>query len=355
MIFNFELIKTLHSRYLDKDCYPVITGDGRQTTQLLQHKFDYIFFTGSPTIGKIIHQAAAKTLTPTTLELGGKSPVYLDTSADLEMSVRRILWGKLFNAGQTCIAPDYVLLHPSLQDKFIKAATKVLSEFYGPDVSSSQDICRIINEKQFDRLVNLIQGSRIGLGGTFNKKDLFIEPTILIDVKLEDNVMKEEIFGPVLPLVKCENIYEAISYINSKEKPLAIYVFSKKKSEVNLFIENTSSGNVLVNDTIMHINVNSLPFGGVGNSGMGSYHGKDTFDTFVHKKGVMKRNFMGIIEKLQTVRYPPYSEKKSKMLKIMCQTRKYPFYWWMHWVPYGIVFILGILFSLLVTHFTGNL
>lgn len=301
-----ELIAKLIPKYLDQECYQVFLGGVVETTELLQNRFDYVFFTGSTTVGKIVHQAAAKFLTPTTLELGGKSPVYIDNSADIGLVAKRVMWGKCFNAGQSCIAPDYVLCSRDVQENFLKAAEKVLKEWYGKEVKQSPELGRIVNDNHFKRILRLIGDSKIALGGDCDSTERFISPTILIDVKPTDPIMQEEIFGPVLPILNVNDANEAISFINTREKPLALYVFSDDLEVADLFLKNTSSGNVLVNDTILHFSVPSLPFGGVGSSGIGSYHGKLTFDTFVHKKGVLVRNFSKEGEELTTFRYPSF-------------------------------------------------
>lgn len=339
-----KLLARLVPEYLDKECYQVFLGGVPETTELLKNRFDYIFFTGSTAVGKIVHQAAAKFLTPTTLELGGKSPVYIDKSADIDIVARRVMWGKCFNAGQSCIAPDYLLCSKDLQEKFVKAAEKALKEWYGEKIKQSPDFGRIINDNHFKRIVNLIGDSKIASGGDFDSEERYISPTILIDVKSTDPAMQEEIFGPVLCILNVENAKEAIEFINSREKPLALYVFSNSPSVADLFLENTSSGNVLLNDTMMHFSADCLPFGGVGCSGMGSYHGQQTFDTFVHKKGVLAKDLTKFGEHLISSRYPPFSDSKIKFIAFM--TKKYPISF--KYVPHIAAFALGIGFTLLV-------
>lgn len=317
-----ELIAQLVPKYLDKSCYQVYVGGIPETTELLKERFDYIFYTGSTVVGKIVQAAASKHLTPTTLELGGKSPLYLDKSADMETATKRIFWGKFINAGQTCVAPDYILCSKHVQKQLVDTAKKVLNEFFGPDIKTSPDYARVISDRHFDRLVHLLRDQKIAVGGQIDPKERFIEPTLLTDVNPNSPIMQEEIFGPILPIVNVESVYEAVNYINAREKPLALYIFTKNKKDVEYILRNTSSGGVTVNDTLMHLAVETLPFGGVGASGMGSYHGKQSFDVFTHKKSVLKKNFQAIPEKLQSIRYPPYSDRKTFFTKEFLKRRR---------------------------------
>lgn len=336
-------------KYLDQDCCQVYLGGVQETTELLNQRFDYIFFTGSTTVGKIIHKAANKYLTPTTLELGGKSPVYIDNSVDLNLVAKRILWGKLVNAGQTCVAPDYVLCSKQVEKPFVDACQRTIREFYGTNPKQSPDYCRIINSRQFDRLTSLLKNGNIAVGGDSDRDDLYIEPTVLTDVKPTDDVMLEEIFGPILPIVNVEDAYEAINFIKNREKPLALYIFSNKKQDVEAILKNTSSGGVTVNDTIMHLAVDTLPFGGVGNSGMGAYHGKHSFDIFSHKKGILYKDLGLLGEKLGAARYPPYSDKKIAYLKMMLSKGRSYLPWGC--LKYLFVFGLGFIASLYLKKF----
>lgn len=343
-----ELIKKLIPKYLDNECYHVILGGVPETSQLLQERFDYIFFTGSTAIGRIVHAAANKYLTPVTLELGGKSPCYLDKTANIEIATRRILWGKCVNSGQTCIAPDYLLCSKEVEEKFLIAAKKILKEFYGEDPKSSPDFGRIISDSHFQRLSKLISSGNVAVGGKTDPKERFIEPTILVNVKRNDPVMQEEIFGPILPIINVESAAEAVRFINEGEKPLALYIFSNRKNDVKLILDNTSSGGVCINDTLMHIAVETLPFGGVGHSGMGSYHGKTSFDTFVHKKSILEKNLNPIGEKLASGRYPPYTDSNLKKLSGLIKYRKGIFF---KYVPQAIFFGLGVGFGLVIHYF----
>lgn len=317
-----KTFEKLLPKYLDNECYNVVCGGVPETTELLKERFDYIFYTGSTMVGRIVHLAANKYLTPVTLELGGKSPVYLDDTVNFDVAVKRILWGKCVNAGQTCIAPDYVLCTKDVQEKFIAMSAKILKEFYSGDIKTSPDYCRIINDRQFVRLQNLLKNSNVAIGGATDINELYIEPSILIDVKPTDSIMQDEIFGPLLPIVNVCNHEEAIDFINSREKPLALYVFSNKKNVINEFLNNVSSGGVVVNDTLMHFLTDCLPFGGVGNSGMGKYHGKYSFDTFSHKKSCLQKNYNFIAESIAAARYPPYSDFKTKFLTELLKKRK---------------------------------
>ncbi|XP_066153085.1 aldehyde dehydrogenase, dimeric NADP-preferring-like [Euwallacea fornicatus] len=328
-------------KYVDKDCYPVFLGGVPETTDLLKEKFDYIFYTGSTAVGKIIHKAAANFLTPTTLELGGKSPTYIDSTADIEVAIKRIVWGKFTNAGQTCVAPDYILCTRDVQDEVVKCAENCIKNFFGDNVKQSEDFARIINERHFIRVCNLLKNQNVAIGGEVDAQDLYIAPTILVDVHPDSDVMKEEIFGPILPIVNVESASEAVEFINKREKPLAMYIFTKDRKTKNYFLRNTSSGGVCINDTLMHLAVSSLPFGGVGNSGMGNYHGKKSFDIFVHKKSVLMRSYNSIGEKLQEIRYPPYTERARVTLQVVTKNlnRSVNFTGYLY---YGLAFGLGV-------------
>ncbi|KAM4795079.1 aldehyde dehydrogenase family 3 member A2 isoform 2-T2 [Rhinophrynus dorsalis] len=310
-----KVIEKLIPRYLDKELYPVVNGGVAETTELLAQRFDHIFYTGNTSVGKIIMSAASKFLTPVTLELGGKSPCYIDKNCDIDIASRRITWGKFVNCGQTCIAPDYVLCDKSIQDKVVEKIKETLKEFYGEDAKKSQDYERIINKRHFKRLLGLMEGQKIVHGGDYDEAACYIAPTVLADVNPESKIMQEEIFGPLLPIVSVRNVDEAIQFINQGEKPLALYVFSKDKKVIKKMIAETSSGGVTANDVIMHFTVVELPFGGVGNSGMGSYHGKHSFDTFSHKRSCLIKSFG--MEGMNKIRYPPYSMKKVEWAKFL--------------------------------------
>ncbi|MBW8359044.1 MAG: aldehyde dehydrogenase [Weeksellaceae bacterium] len=286
----------------------VAEGGIEETTELLKLKFDKIFFTGSTRVGKIVYEAAAKHLTPVTLELGGKSPVIVTASADFDVAAKRIVWGKFLNAGQTCVAPDYLLVDEKVKDKFLEYLRQYIKKFeYGPD---KQHYTQIINQKNFKRLTELIDTAKVYFGGNHDVNNLYIEPTILTDVQWEDKVMQEEIFGPVLPVLTYQYFREALNEILETEKPLAAYIFTKNNEEKELFTSLLSFGGGCINDVVMHLSNDHLPFGGVGNSGIGSYHGKYGFEAFSHRKAVMDRATWGE----PNLKYPPYSEEKMKWI-----------------------------------------
>ncbi|KAJ1366737.1 hypothetical protein KIN20_027492 [Parelaphostrongylus tenuis] len=312
----------LFAKYFAPEFLTVVNGGPSETTELLKERFDHILYTGCPPIGKIVMTAAAKHLTPVTLELGGKCPVVVEDDTVIDITARRIAWGKWTNCGQTCLAPDYVLVSESTKPKLVEALRRYIGEFYGNDIKSSKDYSRIINKKHHDRISSLLDSSHgtiLFQGGERDRDDLFIPP-VIIDVKKDDPFMKDEIFGPVLPLLTIRDLDEAIDYINSGEKPLAAYIFTQSESKAQRLCNETSSGGVTINDVIMHITVDTLPFGGVGHSGMGRYRGKFGFDTFTHEKAVLKRGFFG--ESLMNSRYPPVSQEKLKQLARLVGTRR---------------------------------
>ncbi|XP_058799815.1 aldehyde dehydrogenase, dimeric NADP-preferring isoform X2 [Phymastichus coffea] len=335
-----KIIAELIPKYLDNECYKVVVGGVAETTELLKQKFDYIFYTGSTTVGRIVREASNKFLTPVTLELGGKSPVYIDGTSEMPVTVKRILWGKFINVGQTCIAPDYIICSKEVQNVFIKEAKIIMKEWYGDNPKESPDLCRIVSDRHYQRLVGFLTNGEVAIGGQVDASQRYIAPTILINVKLTDPVMKEEVFGPILPIVNVENAYEAIKFINERDKPLAFYLFSESEENIKLVMHNTSSGNVVINDTILHMTVDTLPFGGVGASGMGAYHGKLTFDTFVHQKGCLIKSFNIIGETLASARYPPYSDAKLKFLSLLVAKR--PDIPGIQYLPHLMMFGLGV-------------
>ncbi len=303
------LTKILNSVF-DPGYFCVIEGGISETQALLQHKFDFIFFTGSTRVGKIIYKAAAENLTPVTLELGGKSPCIVDQDASLKVAAKRIAWGKFINAGQVCIAPDYLLVHKSVKDRLIAYIKGFLIQFYGENSEQSPDYVRIGNRANFEKLKTLIDSGKVYYGGQFDEKDLFIAPTILHNVSWEDKVMEEEIFGPVLPVLVFDDFIETMALLKKLPKPLALYYFGHNKGKQKMVLNELSFGGGTINDVVMHISNSNLPFGGVGNSGMGNYHGKKGFDTFSHHKSIMKRaDWIDL-----PLKYPPY---KSSVLKIV--------------------------------------
>ncbi|XP_066260449.1 aldehyde dehydrogenase, dimeric NADP-preferring-like isoform X2 [Euwallacea similis] len=325
-------------KYLDSSCFYVYNGGIPETTILLQQRFDYIFYTGNTAVGKIIYAAAAKHLTPVTLELGGKSPVYLDDSADVYLAAKRIMWGKCLNAGQSCIQPDYLLCSEFIRDKFIQAAKTVVKEWYGGDAAKSPYFCRIINDNHFKRIQKLLQGKKVAMGGQTDATQRFIEPTILIDVKADDDVMQEEIFGPVLPILTVATPEEAIEFINAREKPLTLYVFSTSKMEQDKFIKGTTSGALDINEVMMHYSCPTLPFGGVGESGIGRYHGKYSFQTFSHQKAVLGKKLSRLEEATLQGRYPPYTERNLNLISTVTKIRpKIPGMFLLKKIPYVVI------------------
>ncbi|XP_075051258.1 aldehyde dehydrogenase family 3 member A2 isoform X1 [Mixophyes fleayi] len=309
------LLEKIVPLYLDKELYPVVNGGVAETTELLAERFDHILYTGNTNVGKIIMTAAAKFLTPVTLELGGKSPCYIDKDCDIDIASRRIAWGKFANCGQTCIAPDYVLCDKSIQSKLIEKIKETLKEYYGDNPKNSPDYERIINKRHFQRVLGLLEGQKVAIGGEHDEATCYIAPTVLTDVQPESKVMQEEIFGPLLPILTVKNVDEAIQFINQREKPLALYVFSNNKKIIKKMISQTSSGGVTANDVFMHFSVAELPFGGVGNSGMGAYHGKHSFDTFSHKRACLIKSLA--MEGVNKLRYPPFSQKKVDWAKFL--------------------------------------
>jgi aldehyde dehydrogenase (NAD+) len=289
----------------------VVEGDKEVSQQLLAEKFDHIFFTGGTATGKLVMAAAAQHLTPVTLELGGKSPCIVDRSAPLEIAAKRIAWGKFLNAGQTCIAPDYLLVDATIKDEFKDHLLKAIKQLYGNDPASSKDFCRIINLRQLERLEKLLASGQVLIGGKVDREQRYFAPTVLDQVSWDDPVMAEEIFGPILPLLTYDGLDDAINQINAHAKPLALYLFSTDRQKQEQVLTQTSSGGVCINDTVIQVSVNSLPFGGVGESGIGSYHGKASFDTFSHWKSVLRR---GLWLELGW-RYAPYNDAKLKQIK----------------------------------------
>ncbi|MGU8237040.1 aldehyde dehydrogenase [Clostridium perfringens] len=281
--------------------------------ELLKEKFDYIFFTGSATVGKIVMKAASQYLTPVTLELGGKSPCIIDKDCKLELAARRIVWGKLLNSGQTCVAPDYLYVHKDIEEEFIKKLEEEIKNQFGNNPLESEDYSKMVNEREFNRVLSYIDKEKLVFGGNYNRKTFQIEPTILKNVTWDDPVMEREIFGPIFPILTFENLDEVLRVVNSKDKPLALYYFSEDKNKIEKVLNSTSSGGVTINDTLVHVSSSYLPFGGVGNSGMGEYHGKYSFDLFSNKKGVMNRKtFLDL-----KIRYAPFQNKLTIVKKIM--------------------------------------
>lgn len=292
----------------------VVEGGREQNTQLLEEKFDYIFFTGSETVGKIVMEKASRHLTPVSLELGGKSPVIVDRTANLEVSARRLAFGKYLNAGQTCVAPDYLLIERSVKDNFLECFERAVSEFFPKGDFSNMPV--IVNDKHFKRLMAAIdaskaKGAKVFMGGNGDVGSRFIEPTVLDDVSWDSPVMEQEIFGPILPVIEYDNLDDVLDIIKQRPKPLALYLFSNDKAVQRKVLSSVPYGGGCVNDTIIHLATPYMGFGGVGESGMGSYHGKRSFDTFTHYKSIVKKS--NVID--LPMRYHPYSEKKLAFIK----------------------------------------
>jgi acyl-CoA reductase-like NAD-dependent aldehyde dehydrogenase len=306
-------IADIFQKNFDKSYIAVVEGGVETSQELLKEKFDHIFFTGGTAVGKIIMEAAAKHLTPVTLELGGKSPCIVDADINLEHTARRIAWGKFINSGQTCIAPDYLLVDKTIKKDLIENIKNCLKEFYGDRPENNPDYGRIINQKQLARLTAFLNNGEIIVGGKINPETLYIAPTLIDNVSLDAPIMQEEIFGPILPIVEYNNLSEAIGIVNSQPKPLALYLFSKNKDYQEKILRETSSGGVCINDTVMQVGIPDLPFGGVGFSGIGSYHGKASFDTFSHQKSVLKKSFLFDPK----WRYAPYKGKLDLLKKII--------------------------------------
>ncbi len=306
-----ELIAKLIGDSFPPEYLAVVTGEADAAKELLEQPLDYIFFTGSTRVGRLVMRAAAERLVPVTLELGGKSPAVVDRDARLEVTARRLAWGKFINAGQTCIAPDYVLAHREVVEPLLDLLKSQIEEFYGADPRQSPDYARIINESHFDRLVGLIDPDKLCVGGDHDRDERYIAPTILRDVDWEDPAMEEEIFGPLLPVLTFDSLDEAVERINERPRPLALYYFGETDSRIRRVIDGCPFGGGCVNETVMHIVTPYAPFGGVGASGMGAYHGRWSFDTFTHYKTVLTKSSRIDIK----LRYPPYDAKKLRWTK----------------------------------------
>ncbi len=309
---TYEVIYDLIQECFDESfvaCLDINTGHD----EMLEQRYDYIFFTGGVTVGKIVARAAAEHLTPTTLELGGKSPCIVDETASIPVAARRIMWGKSINAGQTCVAPDYLLVHEKVADKLFKEMRKTIKQFYGEKPVRSVDYPSIVNDKHYDRLVSMIQGGTIVVGGNTDPNKRHIAPTVITDIDLDHPLMQDEIFGPILPAFTFKKLDEALNIVKRFEKPLAFYLFSNNYKNQQKCIEEIPFGGGCINDTVAHLINSDLPFGGVGNSGYGAYHGKFSFDTFTHQKSVMNKVTWPDIP----LRYPPYGGKLNLIKKFI--------------------------------------
>ena len=306
------IAKIISETFAVKDVV-VITGDATVAANLLSKRWDYIFFTGSVAVGKIVAKAAAENLTPVTLELGGKSPCIVDETANLELSAKRIVWGKIINAGQTCVAPDYILVNHKIKAIFVKLLIEEIEKALGTNPEESPDFARIINLKNWQRQLSLLENQNILFGGQSNRDSLYLAPTLLDEPKMDSLVMTEEIFGPILPLLSYESKADIDKIISSFEKPLSLYLFSQNNLFIDEVLQKYSFGGGCINDTVIHLANNRLPFGGVGNSGMGAYHGKLSFDIFSHKKAIVKRGTWLDLP----LRYAPYKDKLKNIQKVL--------------------------------------
>ena len=308
-----SLLSRMCADVFDTGHVTVVEGGRKENEALLDERYDYILFTGSPAVGRTVMEKASRHLTPVTLELGGKSPCVVDETANIKLAAKRIVWGKFVNAGQTCVAPDYLLVHHSVKQGLLDEMSAAIEAMYSKNPCENPDYPKIINEKHFDRLLKLIKDEKDVFGGGSNSGTMQIEPTLLDNIKWHSPVMGEEIFGPILPILTYANRDEAIDLINSQPKPLAMYLFTASKETERLFLRNVSFGGGCINDTLAHLSVPSLPFGGVGDSGMGSYHGKAGFDTFTHYKSVLHKSKLIDIP----LRYPPHTSFARFCLKIV--------------------------------------
>ncbi len=307
-------IEKIISEVFEKKYVTVIQGAAEVSQELLSYRWDKIFFTGSSRVGKIVLEAAAKFITPVVLELGGKNPVIVDEDANLEIAARRIIWGKLLNGGQSCVAPDYLFVHESVRDDFTKLLVKSVKELFSEKPEKNGDFTRVINSAAVHRLSELIKGTTIYFGGDFNADKKYFSPTIITDVSIDSQIMKEEIFGPILPVLSFQNIEDVFDTIRKGEKSLAAFYFSESRKKQEDFLQRTYSGDAMINDVVIHFTNLSLPFGGVGYSGMGSYHGKRSFEVFSHEKSVMKTSTKFDLP----LRYPPYNKKwVFKLLRLI--------------------------------------
>jgi len=305
----------LCGRYLDDRTIKVVAGGVEESTALLEQRFDHIFFTGGTRVGKIVMRAAAEHLTPVTLELGGKSPAIVAADADIEVTARRLVWGKFTNAGQTCVAPDYVLVERTVRDRLLDEMVSTITEFYGDDPKQSADYGRIVNVGHHDRLTELLRDDRSGrhhVGGAVDADARYIAPTVLVDPDPSARIMQEEIFGPLLPVIAVDSIAEAVDFVVERPKPLALYVFSRDDDTVATVVDQTSSGGAGINNTLLHIGPPELPFGGIGASGMGAYHGQTGFDTFSHLRSVYERK----LRPDPPLLYPPFTDLKQRILRM---------------------------------------
>ena len=306
-----KLICDILGEIFSEELIAVFEGGAQTSKELLNYRWDHIFFTGSTKVGRSVAERAAKTLSPTTLELGGKSPCIVSEDCNLKLAARRVTWGKFMNAGQTCVAPDYVLVHHNVKSEFLKLCTANVKQFYGEDPMKSRDYGRIVSKQHCERLVNFVESGRVYHGGVANIEERYLSPTIMDIVDDNDPLMQEEIFGPIMPVIAYDNIADVIKKVREKERPLALYLFAKDEKVIEDISRNLSFGGGCINDTIMQLVNHNMPFGGVGSSGIGSYHGPFSFDTFSHKKALVVQNSWFDIP----LRYPPFNKLKAKVFE----------------------------------------
>jgi len=340
------ILATMVQRYLDPSCIRVVLGAIEQTQALLKGDIDHIFYTGSTMVGKIIMKAAAEKMIPVVLECGGKSPVYIADDANLAVTATRVAWGKTMNCGQTCLAPDYILCSKTMENRLVPEIVKAWQSFYTDDAINSDSYCHIVNERHFERVKKLIDPSKVIHGGQTDANQNYISPTIMTNVNGNDKVMQEEIFGPLLPFVTVNNEREAVEFINNRPKPLALYIFTSNKNLAKTIINSTSSGSTCVNDVIFQIAPPSLPFGGVGESGLGNYHGKYSFETFSHRRSVVYSPTW--TEPILTKRNPPYTQKKTALLESFAKVHR-------KWFPFPRVGFWFWAFAILATAVTTRI
>jgi aldehyde dehydrogenase (NAD+) len=308
-----SIIAEIISNVFDKNHVEIIEGGVEVSQKLLSQRWDYIFFTGSVAVGKIVAKAAAESMTPVTLELGGKNPCIIDETANLKLAAKRIVWGKFINAGQTCIAPDYLLVHKSVKLELIEHLKQEITNAYGKNPELSPDFTRIINTKNWERLQHLIEPEKVIFGGNSNKENNYLAPTLVDEPSLDSEIMKDEIFGPLLPILSYQNTVDLKHIISKYEKPLSLYVFTTNNYFAEEMIQKFSFGGGCINDTVVHFSNHRLPFGGVGHSGIGAYHGTLSFDTFSHKKAIVKKaNWLDL-----PIRYAPYKDKLKTIKKLL--------------------------------------
>jgi len=311
--YTSEVISEMIGKTFPEEYISVVLGGREANQDLLAQKFDYIFFTGGTKVGRVVMEAASKHLTPVTLELGGKSPCIVDETAKIDLAARRIVWGKFINAGQTCVAPDYVLVQKSVKNDLLTSMVKYVKEYFGKALEKDFRFPRIVNEKHFQRLLGLMGSGKLYYGGKSDPDLNRIEPTILDEVDWDSPVMQEEIFGPILPVLEFDSLDEVVRKVNARPKPLALYLFTTSKAKEKYILNSISHGGGCINDTVVHLATHYLPFGGVGESGIGNYHGRASFDTFSHKKSIMKKSNLIDVP----LRYPPFKDSLKLLKKFL--------------------------------------